>query len=144
MTLVKSNQTAFPSIFGNWMDDFFQNDFFGRFPANTQQMPQVNIKETDEAYHLEFAAPGLDKEDFNLKLENGLLTVHAEKEEKQEENEKVHRKEYSYHSFTRTFRLDPNVLAEEVQANYVDGILKIMLPKKNKGENPEAKRIEIS
>jgi len=105
--------------------------------------PPVNIVEKNEGYHLQLSAPGMDKEDFNIKLDGKLLTISAEKkEEKSAENEKMIRKEFSYRSFKRSFTVDEKIDASNISARYENGILKLDLPKKEEVKNA-AKEITI-
>lgn len=95
-------------------------------------VPPVNIHETKDGYHLELSAPGRNKEDFNIKIEKGLLTISFEKQEsKQSEEYKTVRREFSFQSFSRSFHLDENVDAENIQAKYENGVLKLLVPKKD-------------
>jgi HSP20 family protein len=95
----------------------------------------VNIKESANDYILEVVAPGFEKADFKVNIDNNVLTVSAEKksEENKEGNavpEKQIRKEYSYRSFKRSFTIDDKIDATAVEASYVNGVLKLNLPKK--------------
>jgi len=91
----------------------------------------VNIKENANGYTLEVVAPGFEKTDFKVNLDNNVLTVSAEKKsEEKVENEKQIRKEYSYRSFKRSFTIDDKVDATAVEASYVNGVLTLNLPKK--------------
>lgn len=133
MTLVKVNNPVTKGF-----DGFF-NDLFNEFPATFGKtvredvfgFPPVNIKEVKDAYQLEVAAPGMEKADFNIKLEQNILTISAEKkEETKEENEKQIRKEFSYKAFKRSFTLDDKIEAGNISAKYENGVLKLELPKK--------------
>jgi HSP20 family protein len=130
MTLVKVNNAA-QRNFNNLVDGFL-NDFPGAFAReNHLNFPPVNIHETTEAYHLELNAPGRNKEDFKVTVENGLLTVSFEKKEENKSQEyKTIRKEFSYKSFKRSFNLDDKIDSDGVQAKYENGVLKLLLPKK--------------
>jgi HSP20 family protein len=117
------------------VDDFFpqlpsiiQDEFkAGRF----NQYASVNVKENEQAYVLELVAPGLEKEDFKINLENNMLTISAEKKEETEKpNEKQIRKEFKIQSFKRSFTVDENIDAENISAKYVNGVLTLNLPKK--------------
>jgi len=133
MTLVKVNNKPF----GNFVDEFL-NDFpaLGKSWINDSfSFPPVNIHETPDAYHLEFNVPGRDKEDFKINFENGLLTVSYEKkEENQSEDYKTVRREFSYRSFKRSFSIDQQVDATRIQAKYENGLLKLLLPKKEEAK----------
>ncbi len=125
MTLVKHNYRNLNNLF---------DEFFGGFPAhreNNWQVPAVNIHETPEAYHLELVAPGLNKEDFKINLEKGLLTIGYEKKNEQVKDDyKTHRREFSFNSFKRSFTVEDQINAESIQAKYENGVLKLLLPKK--------------
>src|SRR5690606_30001297 len=87
--------------------------------------------EHEKNFEIELAAPGMKKEDFNITVENGVLTISSEKEEKKEETEKNYtRKEFSYSSFTRSFTLPENVSEDEIKAHYENGILKLVVAKR--------------
>jgi HSP20 family protein len=95
-------------------------------PSNT---PAVNVRETETGFHIELAAPGLAKEDFKVKMENKVLTISVKKETEKEVTEgKYNRKEFSYHSFERSFRLPETVDGERIAAKYENGILALELP----------------
>ncbi|MBL0232893.1 MAG: Hsp20/alpha crystallin family protein [Chitinophagaceae bacterium] len=103
----------------------------------------VNVKESATGYQIELVAPGFEKTDFRIDLEKDLLTISGEKkEELKEENEKLLRKEFQFRSFKRTFTIDEKIDATGIEANYVNGILLVNLPKKAVLK-PEAKQIEI-
>lgn len=134
MTLVRFNQKPeekrvkllFEDFFNNIPSRFVNDDFTGLNPS----VP-VNVKETEKAYMLEVIAPGMDKADFKVNVDNDLLTVSAEKKATpKNENERQVRKEFSYKSFARTFTLDNTINAEKIQGKYENGILYIELPKK--------------
>jgi HSP20 family protein len=142
MTLLKVNNTPVQKGFNNLFDEFFNE-----FPAftgkeNWGSVP-VNIHETKDAFHLELNAPGRSKEDFKLSIENGLLTISFEKkEENKTEDYKTVRKEFSYRSFKRSFNLDEQIDTNNIQAKYENGLLKLLLPKKEQIKE-NAKQINI-
>jgi HSP20 family protein len=97
----------------------------------------VNVRETDKEYQMDVVAPGCKKEDFNINISNNLLTVTFEqKEEKNQQNEDEGwvRNEYKKRSFSRSFSLDDTVDANKISASYTDGILRLVLPKNEKGQ----------
>lgn len=107
-------------------------------------MPAVNIKETDSEVAIEMAVPGMKKSDFNIDLDDNLLTVSAEvKTENEDKNENYTRREFGYRSFKRSFNLPETVDAEKISARYNEGILILNLPKKEEVRKP-AKTIKIS
>jgi HSP20 family protein len=129
-----------PSIF----DDFFRpwNEIFntGEGWGRLMNVPAVNISENKDHYTLSLAAPGLKKNDFKIDVDGNILTISSEKEESKEETEdKFTRREYSYSSFNRSFTLPDEVNMDKIDANYIDGVLKITLPKKE-----EAKKVAAS
>ena len=147
MTLVKWNSlNNFPTL-SRVFDDFLKEDAiankWGRDFTGT--VPSVNVKETENEFQVELAAPGLKKEDFKVNLENNLLTISAEnKVENEDKNEKWTRREFSYSSFTRSFRLPKTVNGDEIQAKYENGILNILIPKKEEAKAKPAREIKIA
>lgn len=145
MSLVKfSNQ--FPSVF----DRLLENDLFDwsnrHFSTTDTTLPSVNIKEDEEGFEVEMAAPGLTKNDFNIELNNDQLTISSEKKEEKEtkEDKQFTRREFSYQSFCRTFALPNTADAEKIKAKYDNGILKIGIPKKEEAKPKPPKQITIS
>jgi HSP20 family protein len=143
MTVVKFNNR--PANGFNLLDNFFNElpTFFkDDFGTKAQGFIPVNVKETKDAYEVEVVAPGFEKNDFSINLENNVLFVSAEKKtETENKNEKQIRKEYSYHSFKRSFTIDEKVDAEKIEAKYVNGVLTLNLPRK---EEVKASAKEIS
>jgi HSP20 family protein len=93
-------------------------------------LPSANIIETSKEYKLTLAAPGLSRKDFDLELENHVLTISAHKEEEMVGEDDVYaRKEYSFNSFCRTFTLPDNVKENGIDARYENGILTVIIPK---------------
>lgn len=128
-------------------EDFFTDRFFSnRWPFADQDLfPAVNIKESDDAFHTELAAPGFSKKDFKVSVEGSYLTISADKEvEKSESNDRFTRKEFERNSFSRTFNLPQNVDETKIEAAYHSGILKLTIPKKEKSKPASKKEIEIS
>jgi len=142
MTLVKVNNNGHRRL-TNLVDEFFQGFPAGFGKEESFGFPPVNVHETPDAYHLELSAPGRNKEDFKLNVDNGLLTISFEKkEETRTEEYKTIRKEFSFKSFKRTFNLDENVDTDGIQAKYENGVLKLYLPKKATVKE-SAKQIDI-
>jgi HSP20 family protein len=146
MNVVKVNPFFQGRSFSNIIDDVFNrsiSDFVGNDFAVSN--PSVNISELDDKFVLELAAPGLEKKDFNIALEKGQLTISASKETNTEENESGRwtRKEFNFSSFKRSFHITDVVDAENIQAEYQNGILSVVLPKKEEAKAKEPKRIEI-
>jgi HSP20 family protein len=133
MTFVKVNNPIARNF------DGLMNELFNEFPANVSKAmrqevfsyPPVNIYDKAEGYHLEMAAPGFEKTDFTIKLEDKLLTISAEQKVRQADaNEKVIRSEFSGKGFKRSFTLDDKIEAAGITAKYEQGILLVHLPKK--------------
>ena len=129
MTLIKLNGNLIPFGMDNFFDDdFFDNKWLEKKLKHT--LPAVNIKENKNEFNIEFAAPGFAKKDFNIDLDDNVLTISAEKEkEKNEENDNFTRKEFSYNSFSRSFTLPKTINGDKIDAKYTDGILKLSIPK---------------
>jgi HSP20 family protein len=151
MSLMKPIGNYFPT-FPTLFDDLLSRDFFDsvnmNFLKTGNTVPAVNIKETEDAFHLEVAAPGMNKDDFRIEINNNILTISSEKEsQKEEKDEKGHytRKEFSYQSFKRSFTLPDRIVnLDKVEAKYSDGILRINIPKKEEAKPKPIQKIEIS
>jgi len=147
MTLVTFKNRPIERNFNNVVDTFF-NGFPSLFkedlttPAFKPFAP-VNVKEVENGYQLELVAPGFEKEDFNVNLDRNLLTISVEKKNEEEAKAaKVIRREYKYQSLKRSFTLDENIDAENIDAKYVNGVLVLTLPKKAEVK-PATKQISI-
>jgi len=138
----------FPSNFGELQnmfkfDDIFNGDFF----EEDSLMPAMNVKEHDEDFEIEVAAPGFSKKDFEVTIDGNILNISGEKkEEKDEKDEDYTCKEFSYKSFKRSSKLPETIdLDQEVKAKYKDGILEIKLLKKEDAKKLASKKVvEIS
>lgn len=90
----------------------------------------MNIKESEQNFNIEVAAPGLSKEDFKIEMKENVLTISTEKKmENNETNEKYSRREFAYHNFQRTFSVPENIDVENIRASYENGLLNVILPK---------------
>lgn len=125
------------------------NDFFNRTIADVVgsdvliNQPAVNIVETNQAFTLELAAPGFEKSDFVLKVEDDYLTISAKREAKTEnQNERYTRREFRFDAFERSFKLPETVNQEAIGAVYENGVLVVTLPKKEEAK-PAVKTIQI-
>jgi HSP20 family protein len=118
------------------------------FSSTGTTLPAVNIREDDNEYVVELAAPGMTKKDFNIELENDILTITSEKKkevEDKDQEDNFYRKEFSYQSFQRSFRFPQDMVnAEKINANYKDGILRLTLPKLEEKKTKPRKQIAIS
>lgn len=140
MALVKSNLPTFSS-FPRLFDDFFTRDLFDfnnrSNGFNHTTVPSVNIVENHEGFSVEMAAPGMNKADFNIQLNNEVLTISSQKEWKNEinDNERYTRHEFSYQAFERSFHLPKSVVDDsKIKAEYKDGILRVLIPKKEEAK----------
>ncbi|MDP4184648.1 MAG: Hsp20/alpha crystallin family protein [Bacteroidota bacterium] len=116
-------------------DEFFGRDFFNDVVKDSHwnSTPKVNVIESEKDYSIEVAAPGLEREDFKVNLKNNLLTISSEKECKQEENEDRYlKREFCYTSFNRSFSLPENIEVAKIAATHKNGVLTVVLPKKEK------------
>ena len=146
MTLVKFKKPRLP-----WYDSMF-TDLIGSdrlltndFMLENKWIPAMNVKETEEYFEIEMAAPGFNKKDFEISIENGLLKISAENsEEIKEEEGDYTRKEFNYNSFLRSFTLPENVNEEEmIDATYKRGILELVLNKVHIDETTPKRVIEV-
>ncbi|RVU00602.1 Hsp20/alpha crystallin family protein [Mucilaginibacter limnophilus] len=135
MTLVKfNNKNRSVNPFFSDVFDSFLNDSFVADRLATR-VPAVNIAETENEFNIELAAPGLKKEDFKINLDKNVLSISAEKKaENVEEGKKYSKKEYSYNSFVRSFTLPESADQNNIEAEYVDGILKLNVAKKEEAK----------
>lgn len=147
MNLIKRNTDNWlPSIF----DDMFKTDWMDNGNSGMNRIgtsvPAVNISENDDAFTLEVAAPGKTKKDFNLELDNGVLTISSEEKKENETREnggRFTRREFSYSSFKRAFSLPETVDPEKISAQYNEGVLKIALPKREDAKVQAKRMIDI-
>jgi HSP20 family protein len=129
-----------PSLFEDFFNKPLLDLFDGGFSSRLKNVPAVNITERKDDYLVSMAAPGLKKEDFKIAMDGNLLTISSEKEEENEEKEgRYTRQEYSYSSFERSFTLPDEVEKDKIDAHYKDGVLELVLPKKE-----EAKKMAVS
>lgn len=150
MTLTKRNGNlahSFPGLF----DDFFTRNLFDWGLSNHSNtgttIPAINIKENADMYQVMVAAPGMQKEDFKIELNNNTLTISSEKKSEHDTKDGGHysRKEFSYQSFQRTFELAKEVVdADNIRARYENGILYLHIPKREEVKQQPARLIEIS
>lgn len=148
MNHAKFNQVQPSESLGKWIDTLFNttlSDAIGMDYSNSS--PSVNITEEETQYILHLAAPGLSKQDFNIRVENDHLVISVEKKAEIEENlpGRYTRREFNYSAFKKSFQLDNKINREGITAAYEDGVLKLNLPKKDVTlEKPASHVIEIS
>ena len=145
MTFVKVNNPINKS-FDGLMNELFHDlpvSFGKSIREDVLHFPPANIIEKTDFYQVELAAPGMEKADFNVKLDGKILSISADKKtETAKENEKMIRKEFGHKAFNRSFTLDEKIDAANITARYENGILKLELPKKEEIKNT-AKEIVI-
>jgi HSP20 family protein len=141
MSLIKFNNN--PSPFDSIFNDFFEGELLPGRPQTGGSTPAANIRETEKGFHVELASPGMTKGDFKIEVDEDLLTIRSEKKSESENNEERYTKrEFNYTSFVRSFRLPEQVDADNISANYSDGILKLEIPKMEV-ETKKVREIEI-
>ena len=139
MSLIKFNKGSKENALTTGFNDIFESMFNDSFLSDRMisRVPAVNVCETEDKYQIEMAAPGLNKDDFKVKLDRNLLTVQVEQQMQQEEsNKQYNKREFSYNSFVRSFALPDSADDADIEAKYENGILTISVAKKE-----EAKQI---
>lgn len=141
----ETGKVAFPR-FSTLMENFFENEFPGVIGSEfSRQVPLVNIKETKENYQIEIAAPGYTKEQFQITLEENILTISGEQQaEEKKEGEKYTRREFNFSAFKRSFTLPKTVVAHEISATAENGILMVTLPKAEEAKPKGKVEIKIN
>lgn len=144
--LAKRTEDYFPSFFDRFLNNELMDWNLSNFSSTNTSLPAVNVKENENEFLIEVAAPGMNKNDFNIKFHNNVLTVSSEKKnENEEKNEKFTRKEFSYQSFQRSFTVAEHAVeSDKISAKYADGILLITLPKREEVKPKPMKEIKIS
>lgn len=142
--LTRFNGNLFPSLFDlsrEWMDWNNSN-----YSTTGSSMPAVNIRETSDSFEVEMAAPGMSKKDFRIELDNNLLTISSERKEENEskEGDRYTKREFSYQSFQRSFTLPKDVVdANKIKAQYVDGVLRLSIPKREEAKPRPPRQIAV-
>lgn len=151
MSIVKRSNNNWMNDMPSLFNDTFTNDFFnwglGNYSNTNTSLPAVNIRETADAFEVEMAAPGMTKSDFKIELDNNMLTISSERKTKNEEKDgdRYTRREFSYQSFQRSFQLPKDVVdAEKIQARYDNGLLHLVIPKKEEVKKRPPRTIQIS
>jgi HSP20 family protein len=127
------------------MHDMFKPDWFGGLENYNNTFPAVNIRENEKDFELEIAVPGQKKEDFNIDVDENVLTISMENKNQGEvKDDNFTRREFSYSSFKRAFTLPETVNEEKINASYTDGILRFTLPKKEEALPKPKRMIEIA
>jgi len=142
MTFTRRNCSDYPMI-PNWLEDIFAKDYdaVSRFKGT---IPLVNIRETNESFVIELAAPGFVKEDFDIDLDNNILTISTIKKQETEKVTKNYtKKEFDYTEFKRSFTLPETADFEKIDAKYEKGILEITITKKDEAKVQPKRKIDI-
>ena len=144
-------RNTLPSLLADWPTpsslfglDLFDGD--SNLPSRLGiTVPSANVTETPKEYNIELAAPGLERKDFSIEVENQCLCISAEKKEVKKEKEgDFTRREYSFNSFTRSFTLPENVKENEIDAKYENGVLKVHVPKAKETQTKASRKIAVS
>jgi HSP20 family protein len=139
MNLIRKQAPFFPSL----IDDFINQDWNLKTPSSTT-LPAVNIKDLEAQFEIELAVPGMKKSDFEIEVEDGLLSISSSLEEEQvTEKGKFTRREFSYNSFKRTFTIPDSVDPSNIEAQYSEGVLQLRLPKRKEALPQPKKLIKI-
>lgn len=143
MSLVRFSN-SYPSVF----DTLFENNWFEgenrNYATTNTTLPSVNIKESSEEFEVEVAAPGFGKNDFHIELNRNLLTISSDKQLENKIEKQFTRKEFNYQSFSRSFTLPNIVDSEKIEAKYENGILKVLIPKKEEAKPKPVRMITIA
>jgi len=140
MSIVRRNNLVFPSL----MNEIFKPDWFGGMENLNSSVPAVNIKENEKDFELELAVPGRKKDDFNIEIDNNILTVSSEiKTEDEVYEDNYTRREFGFSSFKRAFTLPETIDEDKIKADYVDGLLRFTLPKKKEALPKPKRMIEL-
>ena len=137
---------AIPALF----DDFLGRELFNwgntNYSSTQTTIPMVNVKESTENFEVEVAAPGMDKKDFRIQLDNNLLTISSHKENNEESTQDGYsRREFSYQSFQRSFMLTKDVVDQDgIMATYENGLLHLTIPKKEEAREKGPRLIEVA
>jgi len=149
MSLTKQNGSHFSAL-PRLFDDFFSRELFNwdnsNFSSTRTTIPATNIIETPEAFEVEMAVPGMEKQDFKITLEGNQLKITSAKEQDSEMSATQYvRREFSYQSFQRTFELAKDVVDQSaIKATYENGLLKLFIPKKEEAKKKAPKLIDIA
>ena len=148
MSLVKREN--YSPTWSSFFNDFLNRDLYDwnnqNYSLTNTTIPAVNIKETENEFEVDMAAPGMEKNDFKIELNNSILTISSEKQSENEtrEGKNVTRREYSYQPFSRSFTLPAIVETEKITAKYENGLLRVNIPKKEEAKPKPLKQIRVS
>lgn len=148
MSLIKREN--YSPTWSSFFNDFLNRDWYDwsnqNFSLTNTTIPSVNIKENENEFEVEMAAPGMSKDDFRIELNNSVLTISSEKqnENQSKEGENITRREFSYQSFSRSFTLPVIVETDKITAKYENGLLRVNIPKKEEAKPKPTKQIVVS
>ena len=148
MSLIKREN--YSPTWSGFFNDFLNRDWYDwsnqNFSLTNTAIPSVNIKENENEFEVEMAAPGMTKDDFKIELNNSVLTISSEKqnENQSKEGENITRREFSYQSFSRSFTLPVIVETDKITAKYENGLLRVNIPKKEEAKPKPLKQIKVS
>jgi HSP20 family protein len=145
MNLMRRTSGLYPTF----LDEFFDENWSGiaNHADTGTKIPAVNIKEKDDLFEIQVAVPGMKRDDFRISVENNVLSISAEEKSTKEDKDdqgNFTRKEFSFTSFRRSFSLPGSIEADDINAKYNSGMLKVMLPKKEEAKPKPPKQIRIS
>jgi len=143
MSLINYNSPLFPK-WNNFFEGYLPEDRLLSFDSKFDLVPAANIEEKDSEFVISMAVPGVSKENINVEVHDNVITISSEQEDSSEETKKNYScKEYSYNSFSRTFKLPQNVREDKIEANYENGELVLQLPKAET-EVKKVKKIKVA
>ncbi|RZS93850.1 Hsp20/alpha crystallin family protein [Aquimarina brevivitae] len=144
MSLLRRTAGLYPSF----MENFFDDEWYGQknMIDTGTKVPAINIRELDDNFEIQVAAPGMNEDDFDISIENSTLTIAVEKRTSSEtkEEDKYTRREFNYTSFSRSFTLPDTVLEDEITAEYDQGVLTLAIPKKEEAKPKPPKNIKVT
>ena len=136
----RGNLSHFDRDFDRIFESFFDAPLFNRKSRlNYVSSPQANVLKGDEGFTIELAAPGLSRDEFNITVENSVLTISANSEDTKEYKDKLTSQEYAYSAFSRSWTLPEGVNSEMITARYEAGILSVSLPV----ETSKSKKLKV-
>ena len=134
MTLVRYNPNrsylSMQDTMNSLVNALFNTDFSGSVSDNGEYAPRMDMKELDDSYVVKLSMPGIDKDDIDISITDGVLTIKGEtKEEEEKEGEKYLVREHKHYAYYRSVRLPSEVQADKAEAEYKNGVLNLTLPK---------------
>ncbi len=147
MALIRKTDSYLPSFFDRFLNSDLIDWNLTNYSEPNTTLPAVNVKETVDEYVLEVAVPGMNKKDFKIDFHNNVLTISSEKQEEIKKTEETGytRREFCYQSFQRSFTVPRNDIdGDKISAKYTDGILNVILPKREEVKPKPAREIKIS